>query len=106
MDDLHFQLNVASINHGKTLRGDTMAFDNQKKPETNFHRKEKESRIPRNAKPDIFAPKFDDGDVLDDDDDDDEDGVDDNKVLKKKYRPEFRYFSKKKNLFSENLICL
>jgi hypothetical protein len=97
----NFQLNVASINHGTTLRGDTLAFEKPKKPETIFPRKE--SRIPRNAKPDIFAPKFDDAEDIDEDDDG-EDGIDDNKVLKKKHRHEFRYFLRQKLYFGSLLF--
>ena len=85
--DICFQLNVASFNHGKTARGDTLSFDKSKTILPPYVTSSSRRHV--GIKPDSLVPKFDD--LRDDlDEDEYEDDVDDHKILKKKHRQDFR----------------
>ena len=83
---LLLQVNVASVNHGKTARGDTMSFENSKIRKFEKRSVEENRRGFRHEKREIFMSRFDN----DDDDEDDDDRRDDETEDKKKHRSEFR----------------
>jgi hypothetical protein len=79
-----FQVNVASVNHGTSLRGDTRSLDDSRRATATPAKKSlpESGRFPRDA----LRPKFDD----DDDDDDEFDDARVRKFLKRKPRQDFR----------------
>ena len=77
------QVNVASVNHGKTTRSDTSSLPNSRTKKFEKRSLEENHREFRIEKSEIFRSKFDD-------DDDDDDRYDDDVEDRKRHRSEFR----------------